>query len=357
MSLSATPAPSLEPPASSDGAEAPLSAARTVLILGANGRLGLSAAQAFAAAGWRVLAQVRRDPAPGMPASAQLLRTPVADTAHLAREAAGARVVVHALNPHYARWERDAMPLLHQALDLAQALGARLMLPGNVYNYGLDLAVPTREDAPQRPHTSHGRVRVAMEAEIARRCSAGALRATVLTAGDFFGAGTGTAFDLSILRSMAAGKLAYPGPLDVPHAWAYLPDLARAFVALAEAGEAGRLPAFERCHFAGHTLTGAQLLAGVEAAARRLGLEPAGGFRRGGMPWGVMRVLGLVVPLLRAVVSMAYLWRVPHALDGARLRAVVGELPSTPLEAALLATVKSVAQMGGALPAVARGAA
>ena len=337
--------------------DSPADAAPAVLILGANGRLGLSAAQAFAAAGWRVLAQVRRDPAPGMPATARLLRTPVTDTTRLAWEAAGARVVVHALNPHYARWERDALPLLAHALDVAQALGARLMLPGNVYNYGLGLDVPTREDAPQRPHTSHGRVRVAMESDIERRCRAGALRATVLTAGDFFGAGTGTAFDLSILRSMARGKLVYPGPLDVPHAWAYLPDLARAFVALAEAGEAGRLPDFARFHFAGHTLTGAQLLAGVEAAARRLGLEPAGGFRRGGMPWGVIRVLGLVVPLLRAVASMAYLWRVPHALDGTRLRAVVGDLPSTPLETALLETVKSVAMTDSASAAVVRGAA
>jgi hypothetical protein len=61
-------------------------ASSTVLILGANGRLGLATAQAFAAAGWQVLAQVRREAAPGMPASARLLRTPVHETARLARE-------------------------------------------------------------------------------------------------------------------------------------------------------------------------------------------------------------------------------------------------------------------------------
>ena len=33
----------------------------TVLVLGANGRFGLAATRAFAAAGWRVLAQVRRE--------------------------------------------------------------------------------------------------------------------------------------------------------------------------------------------------------------------------------------------------------------------------------------------------------
>jgi nucleoside-diphosphate-sugar epimerase len=332
-------------------------ASSTVLILGANGRLGLAAAQAFAAAGWHVLAQVRREAAPGMPTSARLLRTPVHETARLAREAEGARVVVHALNPHYARWEREALPLLEAGLEVAHTLRARLMLPGNVYNYGRALCVPTREDAPQHPHTAHGRIRVAMEAQMARRCGEGTLRATVLTAGDFFGAGTGTWFDQAIVKSLARGKLVYPGPLDVEHAWAYLPDLARAFVALAEAGEAGRLPAFARYHFAGHTLTGAQLLTGVERAARRLGLEPVGGFRWADMPWGVIRALGVFVPLMRALASMAYLWRVPHALDGTRLQEVVGELPSTPLEAALLETVKSVAAQAGAMPAAARAGA
>ena len=313
----------------------------TVLILGANGRLGLAAAQAFAAAGWQVLAQVRREAAPGMPAPARLLRLPVDDTAALAAQAAGARVVLHALNPSdYGHWERDAMPLLRAGLDLAQALGARLMLPGNVYNHGLALAVPTAEDAPQRPHTGHGRVRVAMEAEIERRCRAGLLRATVLRAGDFFGAGSGTWFDHAIVKSLAQGKLVYPGPLDVPHAWAYLPDLARAFVQLASIDD---LPAFARYHFAGHTLTGAQLLDGIEQAAARLGLRPARGFKRGGMPWGLIRALGLVSPTLRALAAMSYLWRVPHALDGSRLRARLGELPTTPLARALEATLRAVA--------------
>ena len=45
---------------------------RRVLILGANGRFGLAAAQAFDAAGWEVVAQVRRAPAAGMPRRARI---------------------------------------------------------------------------------------------------------------------------------------------------------------------------------------------------------------------------------------------------------------------------------------------
>ena len=67
-----------QPPSTRRLAMNPASApARTVLVLGANGRFGLAAAQAFAAAGWHVLAHVRRDAAAGMPAGAELVRAPL----------------------------------------------------------------------------------------------------------------------------------------------------------------------------------------------------------------------------------------------------------------------------------------
>jgi hypothetical protein len=47
------------------------------------------------------------------------------------------------------------------------------------------------------------------------------------------------------------------------------------------------------------------------------------------MPWPLIRLLGVFVPTLKAVVEMSYLWRVPHALDSARLVARAGPIPDT----------------------------
>ena len=305
----------------------------TVLILGANGRFGAAAALAFAAAGWRVLAQVRRAPSGELARVAEPVPLALTDTAGLARAAAGAAVVVHAVNPLYTRWDAEAMPALRAGLDVAETLGAHFMLPGNVYNYGAQMPSLLSEDTPQHPSTRKGEIRVAMEELIAQRAAAGRFTASVLRAGDFFGAGTGNWFDQAIVKSMRAGKLVYPGPLDLPHAWAYLPDLAQAFVRVA------RQPthaAFRCWHFEGHTLTGAELLAGIEAAAASLGLAPARGFRHGGLPWGVIGAVGLVNPTWRELARMSYLWRVPHALDGRRLAALPGPAPAaTPLQTAL----------------------
>ncbi|MEO7707725.1 MAG: epimerase, partial [Caldimonas sp.] len=106
----------------------------TVLILGANGRFGMAAAKAFDAAGWRVLAQVRRDAAAGMPVRAEVVRVPLdAVAAALAGRSGPASlpsVVIHAVNPIYTRWEAEALPAARAAMGIAEALGARFLLPG-----------------------------------------------------------------------------------------------------------------------------------------------------------------------------------------------------------------------------------
>jgi nucleoside-diphosphate-sugar epimerase len=305
----------------------------TVLILGANGRLGCAAAQAFDTAGWQVLAQVRQGPSPLLPTRARVLRMDLGDAGALAAIARGAKVVLHAVNPVYTRWDAEALPALRAGLDVAQSLQAHFMLPGNVYNFGESMPALLHEDTPQRPSTRKGQIRVEMEALVGQRATTGGFAASVLRAGDFFGAGTGGWLDLVIAKRLLQGKLVYPGPLDPVHAWAYLPDLARAFVRVAERGAPSGLVNW---NFTGHSLTGHELLLAIENAAASLGLQAARPYRHAGLPWALMRAGGLFVPMWREVAAMAYLWRVPHALEGARLAALAtGTSDTTPLAVAM----------------------
>lgn len=328
---------------------------RSVLILGANGRFGRATVDAFAAAGWRVCAQARRPPATPWPRGVRPTAAALTDVDALQSSAAGAKVVVHAVNPLYTRWSTDLLPTARQAMDLAERLQARLVLPGNVYAYGAGMPRRLVEDTPQRPTTGKGCLRMALEDEIAARCAQG-LRASIVRAGDFYGAGHGSWFDLMIAKGIARGRLVYPGPMDRAHAWAYLPDLARAVVGVAARDDA---PAFERLHFPGHTLTGAQLLDALERAAHALGIGPAGAFTRRRQPWWPIRLAGLVWPMGRAIAEMAYLWEVPHELDGTRLQAVLGTVPATPVETALRAALHALRADGtiGGRAIVADGAA
>jgi nucleoside-diphosphate-sugar epimerase len=162
----------------------------TVLVLGARGRLGGAVAQAFAAAGWRVLAQRRagRRGTCGGGAGIEWVEAEAGDTATLVRAAAGARVVVHAMNPAYTAkaWRAQASGLMQAAIDVAAGLGAVLLFPGNVYNFGKDMPAVLAPDTPQRPGTEKGRIRVDLEQQLAQATRARAgLRAVVIRAGDF----------------------------------------------------------------------------------------------------------------------------------------------------------------------------
>ena len=124
-----------------------------------------------------------------------------------------------------------------------------------------------------------------------------------------------------ICKDLRKGKFTWPGAWNLPHAFAYLPDLGRAFAAVAE--KRGELGAFERFHFAGHTLTGDEMLAATEKATGRK-------LRRGGAPWTMMSLIGLLSPVLREVVKMRYLWDTAHSLDGHKLDALIGTSAVTP---------------------------
>ena len=105
----------------------------------------------------------------------------------------------------------------------------------------------------------------------------------------------------------------------------------------------GRGTGLDTLHFAGHTFTGRELLAGIEGAAGKLGVQPVRPWRHGSLPWGLIRAVGLVRPVWRELARMSYLWRVPHTLDGSALAQAVGPLPDTPPAVALR---RALAELG-----------
>lgn len=315
----------------------------TVLILGARGRFGLAAARAFSAAGWRVLGQTRARADTPADASIEWLPIDLHDTAALTLAAQGASVVVHALNPAYtnAAWQTQAPAMLEASIALCRALDATLMLPGNIYNFGATMPPVLREGTPQAASTIKGQVRIAMEA----RLQQSGVRGIVIRAGDFFGSGRGTWFDLSIAKDLRKGVLTYPGPKGVSTSWAYLPDLARTFVAVAE--RRAQLQPFEVFHFAGHVLTGQRWLDLLTPVARAQGwVRPDAQLRWAGMPWGLIRLGAWLVPTWAALLEMRYLWSTPHALAHDKLCALIGTEPHTPLAQAVEQSLADLGLLG-----------
>ena len=144
-----------------------------VLVLGAGGRLGHKAAEAFRDAGWTVTSLVRPGRASRAPAGTEAVEVDALDHAAVSTAARGADVILHALNPFYTDWSRLALPLAYSAITAAETTGATLMFPGNLYNYGSPMPPVIDETTPMRPSSRKGQMRVAMEDRMAEATERG----------------------------------------------------------------------------------------------------------------------------------------------------------------------------------------
>ena len=317
---------------------------KTALVLGASGGVGGEVARQLRDAGWTVRALQRGLDQPQLQRDGMTwLRGDAMNAADVRAAAQGCGVIVHAVNPPgYQRWAELVLPMLDNTIAAAKAVGATIVLPGTVYNFGPDaLALPLiGEAAPQRPLTRKGAIRVEMERRLQQASGEGA-RVLILRAGDFFGprAAQNWFSQAMVKPGRPVLSVALPSAPGVGHQWAYLPDVARAMVALL--ARRGELPAFARFHFEGHwDKDGKQLGQAVQrvVARRSGGTAP----KLAALPWWLLKLASPFVPTLREMQEMRYLWRQPVRMNGQRLAAFLGEVPHTPLDEAVAATLEGL---------------
>jgi len=322
---------------------------RTALILGATGGIGGETADALARHGWSIRA-LARDPAAGARARPEYdwRRGDALDAKAVGAAAEEASLIVHAVNPPgYRGWKRLVLPMLESSLAAARLSGARLLLPGTIYNYGPDAFPLLGEESPQHPTTRKGAIRVAMEARLEAAAREG-VRSLILRAGDYFGPrpGNGWFSQALVTPGKPVTAITSPGRAGVGHAWAYLPDVAETFARLA--GREQELGPFARFHFAGHwDATGTQ----VADAIRRVVGNPAIPVKA--LPWPLLPLAAPFSETVRELVEMQGFWRAPARLDNARLTHFLGAEPHTPLDTAVRETLLGLDCLPGSSTAMA----
>lgn len=324
-----------------------------VLVLGATGGIGGEVARQLRDAGWDVRALRRSGPTSAEPQDGfTWIRGDAMNRADVMAAAEGCSVIVHAVNPPgYRRWAELVLPMIDNTLAAARAQGATVVLPGTVYNYGPDVFPMLHEDAPQRPHTRKGAVRVALERRLQQatvpHTLENACRVIIVRAGDFFGPQVGNNwFSQGLIKP---GKnvtvVNTPGERGVGHQWSYLPDVARTMVQLLERRSA--LPAFATFHMAGHwDADGTQMAAAIgRVVVAHGGAAP----RVRDFPWWLVTLASPFVATMRELREMRFLWKQPVRMANDHLRAVLGEEPHTPLDVAVAVTLQGL----GCLPTAA----
>jgi nucleoside-diphosphate-sugar epimerase len=254
-----------------------------------------------------------------------------ADRDRLAEIAKGADVLYNCVNPPYHRWAQDWPPMAGSFLAAAQTSGAVLVTLGNLYVYG-PVNGPLTEDLPLAATGTKGRIRARMWADLLAAHQAGRVRVTELRGSDYFGPGAGDQAYVGerFLPGVLAGKrVMFPRNPSLPHAWTYLPDVARA---LAIAGADER--AWGRPW---HIPTGPPVSA-RDFGARLAALAGAPAPRISQIPRPILYAAGLASPMLRELRETNHQWDRPFILDSSDFQTTF-DLTPTPLDEALHATL------------------
>lgn len=307
---------------------------RSVLILGATGGVGSAIAAALLRHGWHVRGFARDIKAAARSGHPDVawVRGDAMNREDVVRAAAGASAIVHAVNPPgYRNWGGLVLPMIDNTLAAARAAGgARIVLPGTIYNFDPARSPVVDAHTPQQPQSRKGAIRVALERRLEE--AAPEVPSLILRAGDFFGPGARSNWlgQAMIKPGRPVRRVVNPARGN-GHSWAYLPDLAETFARLLDAGD--RLSAFERVQFEGlHDDSGSRLIDALQRVTERT--LPIRRF-----PWWLMRALAPFGGFPREVSEVAPYWRHPVKLDNTRLVALIGSEPRTPLDVAVRETL------------------
>ena len=303
-----------------------------IVMLG-YGQVGKATAEALVAAGRPVCVAQRRRPA-DLVAGADFAPCDALDAAAVRQVLAGATQVVLAIGlPYFGKVWRSSWPvIMANVLAGCGAARARLVFVDNLYMYGPQ-TTPLREDMPLTDFGVKPAVRAAITRQWQEASRTGDVRVAALRAPDFFGPGVGLSHIGDVgFGALAKGKAAtlVMAP-DIPHAFAYVPDFARAVVALLDAGDDAFGQAWHvPCAPARTPREILQMGVGSEADPVRISAIPG---------W-LLPILGLFVPALAECREMRFLLARRYEVDSAKFAARFGAY-FTPLDVAARETAKS----------------
>ncbi|MEQ4724964.1 NAD-dependent epimerase/dehydratase family protein [Nonomuraea sp. B19D2] len=293
-----------------------------------SGQVGTHLARKLVAQGQDVTVVTRSG---GGPEGTVKVAADVADKDRLIEAAKGADVLYNCVNPRYHRWLTDWPPMAESFLAAAEASGAVYAMLGNLYPYG-PVTGPMTEDLPLASTNPKAQVRAKMWRDALAAHEAGRIRVTEVRGSDYFGPGASDQSYLGdrFLVPLRAGKtISVPYPLDMPHSWTYLPDVAEALIVAGRDERAWGRP--------WHVPTGDPLSFRqfAERMAALLGLPAP---KMAQLPWALVRAAGLFSPMLGELRHIRYQFTAPYVLDSSAFQRTFGVAP-TPIDEALKATL------------------
>jgi nucleoside-diphosphate-sugar epimerase len=297
------------------------------VIVGA-GPDGSATAKVLAERGEQVRVVTRSGGGPEHPAI-ERVAADATDAQRLTTLTEGAAALYNCASPQYHKWFTDWPPLAAAFLAAAERTGAVYASASNLYGYGpgherIDDTTPLEATHPKL------RLRAQMWRDALAAHEAGRIRVTEVRGSDYIEANS--IFSVVLGTPVETGKRAYvPTPLDVPHSWTSISDVAKTLATVAADerawGRAWLVPT-------NPPLTVREL---AERYARAIGApEP----KLTPVPYALLWTVGLFSATMRELRTTRYQFARPFVIDSSVTERTFSLAP-TDLDTALKAVVRT----------------
>ncbi|NIR49583.1 NAD-dependent epimerase/dehydratase family protein [candidate division KSB1 bacterium] len=209
-------------------------------------------------------------------------------------------------------WQTTWPTLMRNVVDACKTHHCKLVFFDNIYMYDPNYLARMTEDTPIGPVSKKGAVRAQVARMILDEVEKGNLQALIVRSADFYGPAiekTGILTEM-VFKNFSKGKKAnWLASVKYKHSFTYTPDAGKATALLGNTPDAynqvWHLPT------AGNPLTGKEW---IEAIANEMRVDP----KCQVLPKFLVRIAGLVVPIMKELVEMMYQYDRDYVFDSSK---------------------------------------
>jgi nucleoside-diphosphate-sugar epimerase len=293
-------------------------------ILGAGGTIGIELARAL----YTFTDDIRlvsRNPKQ-VNATDQLFPADLTDPSQVDKAVDGSEIVYVTVGFEYSTkiWKATWPPFIRSVVESCKKHHAKLVFFDNMYMYDPDYMGDMTEETPVRPASKKGQVRAEIAEMIMQEVSEGKLTALIARAADFI-APTNSILIESVCKNLKKGKKAdWFIDLNKIHNFTYTPDAGKATALLGNTpdsfNQVWHVPSIKE------KLNGSEW---VKLVSDELEVEP----KIRVLPFWMMGIVGLFVPVIKEFKEMAYQWDRDYFFNSNKFEKYFGVQPTSAREA------------------------
>jgi nucleoside-diphosphate-sugar epimerase len=243
----------------------------------------------------------------------ELFPADVYDLSQVDQAIAGSEVVYVVIGFEYrlSVWQKIWPAFMKAVIQSCKTHQAKLVFFDNVYMYAKSAIPHMTEDAPLRPPSKKGLVRLQLHEMIMEEVEKGNLTALIARAADFYGPDNkNSALSIMVTDNLLKGKKAQAfGNINKIHTYTYTPDAGKATALLGNTGDA-----FNQVWHLPTTKEKLTNLQWIQLIADELKLKA----KIQSIPVWMLHILGLFIPEMKEFPEMIYQYEQDYFFDSSK---------------------------------------